>query len=152
MIKKQNKVSKNLLLSLFLLTTPIIAALVTSHKPAQQENNTVLYLHELEPTRSAGRTILNKITEQGNVIVIFYEDWCGPCKRMTPIFEEVASTLPSITFVKVKRELYRSLFDFYNLNTVPAILFFKNGTLIKIQPSSVNKTELTKIIKNIYTV
>src|SRR5690606_4344693 len=106
--------------------------------------------HELEPVRSAGRNALDKITQQGNVIVIFYEDWCGPCKRMTPIFEEVAETLSSITFIKVKRELYRSLFDFYNLNTVPAILFFKNGKLMKIQPSSVSKAELTKIIKNIY--
>jgi thioredoxin 1 len=150
MIKKQNKVSKNLLLSLFLLTTPLITALVTSHSTTSSNTNTVLYLHELEPVRSAGRSTLDKIIQQGNTIVIFYENWCGPCKRMTPIFEEVATTLPSVTFIKVKRELYRSLFDFYNLNTVPAILFFKNGKLIKIQPSSVSKTELMKLIKQVY--
>ena len=134
---------------LFLMST-LITVLCASQIATQQTNNAVLYLHELEPVRSAGRNALDKITQQGNVIVIFYEDWCGPCKRMTPIFEEVAETLSSITFIKVKRELYRSLFDFYNLNTVPAILFFKNGKLMKIQPSSVSKAELTKIIKNIY--
>ena len=152
MIKKQNKVSKNLFLSLFLLTTPILAALVTSHSTTKNDVNTVLYLHELESVRSAGRSALDKITQHGNAIVIFYEDWCGPCKRMTPIFEDVAATLSSITFVKVKRELYRSIFDSYNLSTVPAILFFKNGKLIKIQPSSVSKNELMMIIKNIYRV
>jgi thioredoxin 1 len=150
MIKKQNKVSKNLFLSLFLLTTPLIATLVTSHATSSHKANTVLYLHEFEPVKSTGRNALDAIIKQGNVIVIFYEDWCGPCKRMTPIFEEVAATLPSISFIKVKRELYRSIFDFYNLNTVPAILFFKNGKLIKIQPSSLSKADLIKLIKQIY--
>lgn len=147
MMKKQNKVSKNLLLSLFLLAMPLIATLYTF---PTTPTNSVLYLHEIEPIRSAGRNMLDAMIKESNVIVIFYEDWCGPCKRMTPIFEEVATTMSSVTFVKVKRELYRSLFDSYNLSTVPAILFFKDGKLIKIQPSSVTKAELMKLIKQVY--
>lgn len=150
MIEKQNKVSKNLFLSFFLLTTPLAAALVSLHNSHNNNKNSVVFLHELEPQRSTGLTALNALTNSGNVIVVFYEDWCPPCKRMTPIFEELAQEMNSIRFVKVKRELYRSLFDYYNLSTVPAILFFRDGILVKVQPSSLTKEALIKLIKQIY--
>jgi thioredoxin 1 len=150
MMEKQNKVSKNLFLSLFLLTAPLATTIVALHNQAHKNENSVLFLHELEHTRSAAQATLNNITKEGNVIVVFYEDWCPPCQRMTPIFQELASTLSTIRFIKVKRELYRSIFNFYGLSTVPAILFFRNGVLVKIQPSSLNKQDLVNLIKKIY--
>jgi len=149
-MEKQNKVSKKLFLSLFLLTITIATAQITLQTKNPNNEGTVIYLHELESIRSAGSATLDELTKSGNVIVIFYEDWCPPCQRMTPIFEQVAQEMNTILFVKVKREFYRSIFNHYNLSTVPAILFFHNGTLVKIQPSSLNKKELTKLIKKIY--
>lgn len=121
-------------------------------KEVSQSTNTVIYLHEQEPTRSAGSQQLTQtIFNNDNVIVIFYEDWCPPCKRMTPIFEHLATVYPDIVFIKVKRELYRSIFDGYNLKTVPAILFFKEGVLKKIQPSSLSQADLVGMIEMIYS-
>ncbi len=71
---------------------------------------------------------------------------------MTPIFEELAHEISSIRFVKIKRELYLSIFDFYNLSTVPAILFFRDGVLVKTQPSSLTKNELVKLIQKTYSI
>jgi len=149
---------KNIIFSLILLSASIAGLLTTAHTAQQSkiytETHQVIYLHEQEDaqTRSKTRSALEKyINSYANIIVIFYEDWCPPCQRMTPIFEELAQEIgDKIVFLKLKREFYRSIFNDYKLSTVPAILFFRDGMLMKVQPSSLSKNELVKIIKKIY--
>ena len=141
------------IIPLLLIATTLIGRQMISTQqaiPTQQKN--LLFLHQVAaPTKIHSINPLDEYTQNNeNVIVVFYEDWCGPCKRMTPIFEELAEEIDGILFIKVKRELYRNLFDRYNLTTVPAILFFHNGVLVKIQPSSMTKAKLIKLIKKIY--
>jgi len=141
---------KNNLLLLFLAIGSLISFYIITATTLPIANK-LLYLHELEQVRYPNNNIFSKLISTGNTIAIFYEDWCPPCKRMTPILEELADEMPHITFVKVKREFYRSMFDQYKLNTVPALLFFRNGQLIKIRPQSATKNELKALIKKIYS-
>lgn len=145
---------KNTIISLILLNISIASLFIIAQTAQQAESHKVIYLHEQEDaqTRSKTRSALEKyITLYSNIIIIFYEDWCPPCQRMTPIFEELAQEIgDKIVFLKLKREFYRTIFNDYKLSTVPAILFFRDGMLMKLQPSSLSKNDLVKLIKKIY--
>jgi len=112
--------------------------------------NKIIYLHE-QKIRSIEESKLNKFIQENNVIIIFYEDWCGYCRRMTPIFEELVTKMNDIIFIKIKRSLYKNIFDTFGLTTVPAMVFFKNGKLIHTQRQSVTKNELIKLIKQFFS-
>lgn len=110
-------------------------------------NSPIIYLHEQTQKRSP-KTLLDSFVNTGKVIVVFYADWCGPCKRMKPIIDELASELSiDFTIIKVNIDHYRELFDEYELKTVPAMLFFHNGIMVYKQPESTTKKELKRIIK-----
>ena len=113
-------------------------------------NNTVIYLHKQKSFTSTKSLSLDELVKHGKTIVIFYEEWCSWCNKMTPIFDDLASHMTDISFIKIKRETFRSLFNAYNLTTVPAMLFFKDGNLLKIQPESLSKEKLVQLICEVY--
>ncbi len=71
--------------------------------------------------------VFNTLIARGHVIVDFYSDRCGPCKRLGPILDDLAKTFPKITFIKVNINKFRALAQRYGVKTVPTLIFFKNG-------------------------
>ena len=64
------------------------------------------------------------------VIVDFWAEWCGPCKMIAPLLDEVAREKNGAVKVgKVNVDENQSLSFKYNLRAIPALLFFKNGQL-----------------------
>jgi thioredoxin 1 len=64
------------------------------------------------------------------VIVDFWAEWCGPCKMIAPLLEELAREKAGILKVaKVNVDENQSLSFKYNIRAIPALLFFKNGQL-----------------------
>lgn len=110
----------------------------------------ILYLHE-QTHKNSTQNNFDSLIAKGKVIVIFYADWCPPCKRMKPIIEELACELPAdFVVIKVNIDYYRSIFNHYNLETIPAILFFNNGTLVYEQRESTTKQKIQQIINSNY--
>ena len=67
----------------------------------------------------------------GTVLVDFYADWCGPCKRQAPVLESLAQKLDSKARVyKVNIDESRDLASQYNVTSIPTILLFKDGKVI----------------------
>jgi thioredoxin 1 len=64
------------------------------------------------------------------MIVDFWAEWCGPCKMIAPLLDEVAREKAGVVKIaKVNVDENQSLSFKYNIRAIPALLFFKNGQL-----------------------
>ena len=64
------------------------------------------------------------------VVVDFYADWCGPCKMIGPVIEQLAEAYAGkIKVGKVNVDENMNLAAQYRIMSIPAVMFFKNGTV-----------------------
>ena len=61
------------------------------------------------------------------VLVDFWAEWCGPCKMLSPIVEELAAAHPEIAVAKVNVDECPELAMGYKINAIPALMLFKGG-------------------------
>jgi thioredoxin 1 len=80
------------------------------------------------------------------VLVDFYADWCGPCRELGPVFEELAAETPQVKFVKVNVDDSRELAARYRIVSIPHLLLFKNGRVIASQKGLTGKSQLKSLI------
>ncbi|WP_139905824.1 thioredoxin [Clostridium thermarum] len=88
---------------------------------------------------------------QGVAVIDFWAAWCGPCKMLAPIFEELNNELgDKIKFAKVNVDENPTVTNKYRIASIPTILIFKNGTvaetLIGFRPKQELKTLLEKYV------
>jgi thioredoxin 1 len=63
----------------------------------------------------------------GTVLVDFYADWCGPCKALAPVLEELARETPQAKIVKVNVDHAPGLASRYRVNSIPTLVVFRDG-------------------------
>ena len=63
----------------------------------------------------------------GTALVDFYADWCGPCRMVSPIVDEIAQERNDITVCKVNVDDENSLAMKYGVMSIPTLLVFKDG-------------------------
>lgn len=80
--------------------------------------------------------------EHGLVLVDFYAEWCGPCKMLSPVMEELAREMPGLNIIKVNVDEQEELAREYAVMSIPTILLFKDGQLLKKQVGFVPKEVL----------
>lgn len=99
-------------------------------------SNTVLELSE--------STFSEEVLQSAKpVLVDFWADWCGPCKAMAPIFDEVAGDLSEqITFAKLNIDQADSIPAQFGVRSIPTLLLFKNGAVAATQVGSLSKEQL----------
>ena len=67
------------------------------------------------------------LSYNGTVLVDFYADWCGPCKMVSPIVDEIAKEHSDIRVGKVNIDNDGTLAIKYNVTSIPTLIVFRNG-------------------------
>lgn len=72
----------------------------------------------------------NSLVSNGIVLVDFYATWCGPCKMLAPVLEEVASDRDELKVVKMDIDENMELAKTYGVMSVPTLMLFKDGNMV----------------------
>jgi thioredoxin 1 len=81
------------------------------------------------------------------VLVDFYADWCGPCKAMNPVIQEVAkATQGKARVIKVDIDKSVQAANAYQVQAVPTFIIFKKGTIIWRHSGMIDKISLLNVL------
>ena len=71
------------------------------------------------------------ISENEVIIIDFYANWCGPCRMLGEVLEEVSSTHPEVVIGKVNVDENRALAMKFQVRSIPQLYVYKNGQMVK---------------------
>ena len=83
---------------------------------------------------------------QGKVLVDFWASWCGPCRMLSPIVDQVASEHTDVKVGKVNVDEQPKLADKFQVMSIPTLLVFENGKLTKQSVGLVPKEQVEALL------
>ncbi len=88
------------------------------------------------------------LDSEKTVLVDFYADWCGPCKMMVPVVEEISEELQDkVKVCKINVDENQDLAMQYGIMSIPTLVFIKNGKLEKTLVGLRDKQELISVLE-----
>lgn len=72
----------------------------------------------------------NKMVGEGKVLVVFHAQWCGPCRMLAPVLEEIATEQTDLQIVRVDVDANQSLAQNYGVMGVPYLILFQDGAQV----------------------
>jgi thioredoxin 1 len=85
----------------------------------------------------------------GIVLVDFWADWCGPCKRFAPIFERASEQHQDIVFGKVDTEAQPALAMEFEIMSIPTIMAIRDGVVVFQRPGALPEASLESLISQV---
>lgn len=86
------------------------------------------------------------IKAEGKVLVDFFATWCGPCTMLAPVLEQVADSKPEVKIVKVDVDEEPELATRYKVMSIPTLIVFEKGEVVKKSLGVISKAELLDLI------
>ena len=85
--------------------------------------------------------------KSGKVLVDCFATWCGPCKMLSPIIDELAKEVTDYSFYKLDVDQNEEISRKYGIMSIPTLLIFENGELKQTLVGFKSKAELKEILK-----
>ena len=92
----------------------------------------------------------NEVCKEDKLTLVdFWATWCGPCRKLSPVIDELAQEFDGkVKFVKIKADENMQTAQKYSISGVPCLLIFKNGEpverIVNLVPKSIIKSNLNK--------
>lgn len=86
------------------------------------------------------------INYQGKVLVDFFAPWCGPCKMIAPIVEQLAAEKTDIKVVKVNADEAPELMSHFGVRGIPTLLLLENGELVDRKVGAASLSQITEFV------
>ena len=86
-----------------------------------------------------------ELIQNGTVLVDFFATWCGPCKMLSPLLEEISNE-SDILILKVDVDEASALAAEFTIQAVPTLVLFKNGKQVDVRLGYQNKNQLLSFI------
>ena len=98
-------------------------------------------------TRYSELTVNNFLDTNDLVLFAFITEWCVPCRKMTPIVEEIMKENPNVSVLFLDADENKKLMESYNIQAVPGFIFFKHSKEVFRHTGIISKNELlTRLI------
>lgn len=91
-----------------------------------------------------------KVTSKTSIpiVVDFWAEWCGPCKMMAPIFEQVCKVVePRARLAKLNTEFSQNIAAQFGIRSIPTLIVFKNGKEVSRQSGALDQRNLIQFIE-----
>ena len=88
------------------------------------------------------------IESQKTVLLDFYADWCGPCKMLSPIVEEIAEENPQYLVGKINVDNEPELAQAFGVTTIPTLVVMKNGQIVNQSSGARPKAQILAMLED----
>ena len=82
----------------------------------------------------------------GTVLVDLFAEWCGPCRMLSPVVEELSEERPDVAFYKVNVDEDPVIAARFGVSSIPTLLCFRNGELINTSVGYSPKEEIEELL------
>lgn len=85
---------------------------------------------------------------KGLVVIDLWATWCGPCRMLAPVFEEIATEMPDVKFCKINVDEEPALTRLFKVESIPTVALVKDNTFVDMSVGLVPKEKLVKLIND----
>ena len=90
------------------------------------------------------------VVKQNDIVLVdFWADWCQPCRRFGPIYEQASENHPDIVFGKIDTQAKRELAGFFEVRSIPTLMVFREGVAIFRESGALPLQALEELIKQV---
>ena len=98
-------------------------------------------------TQELTETTIEKAIQDNEIVLVdFWAEWCGPCKRFGPIFEASSESNPGVLHAKVDTEAEQGLAGELGITSIPTLMAFRDGILVFNQAGALPAPALEQVL------